>query len=322
MKSFILKRLLRMIPLLFGITFISFFIIQLAPGDYFSRLEMNPQISPETLNRMRVQFGLNQHWLVQYFKWIWNLLHLNFGESFIYHVPVLTLIKQRLFNTFVLAATSIFLAWIIAIPLGIYCAVKQYSWVDKFFSFFSLIGISMPGFFLTFLLMFLAAKTGILPIGGVTSINYNSLSTGAKIADYAKHMVIPVTVLVFGSMAGLLRIMRSSMLDIMHAQYVTTARAKGLSEFSVIFKHALRNAVNPLVTIFGYTIPEFLGGAALIEMITAWPGLGRLMLDAVMSKDQFLVMGDLIISTFLLLAGNLIADILHVVVDPRRRETS
>ncbi len=321
MRDFIIKRLLRMIPMLFGITFLSFFIIQLAPGDFFSRLEMNPQISPETLNRMRTQFGLNQHWLIQYFKWVWNLIHFNFGESFTYHVPVSTLISQRLFNTFILAATSIILSWLIAIPLGIYCALKQYSWVDKFFSFFSFAGISTPGFFMAFLFMFFVARTGILPIGGVTSIDFESLSKWEKILDYAKHMVIPVTVLILSDIAGLLRIMRSSMLDILRAPFITTARAKGLTEFSVIFKHALRNAVNPLITIFGYTIPEFIGGAALIEIITAWPGLGRLMLEAVMTKDQFLVMGSLVISGFLLLLGNLIADILHVIVDPRRRES-
>ncbi|MBI5206762.1 MAG: ABC transporter permease, partial [Candidatus Firestonebacteria bacterium] len=186
---------------------------------------------------------------------------------------------------------------------------------------FSFIGISTPGFYRAFLFMFLAARTGVLPIGGVISTDHESLSIFVKIIDYARHMIIPVTVLVFGSISGLLRIMRGNMLEIINAQYVTTARAKGLSEFSVIFKHALRNAVNPLITIFGFTIPEFLGGAALIEMVTAWPGLGRLMLEAVMSKDQFLVMGDLVISGLLLLFGNLIADIFHVAIDPRRRES-
>ncbi|MBI4650941.1 ABC transporter permease [Candidatus Desantisbacteria bacterium] len=321
MREFIIKRLLRMIPILFGITFISFFVIQLAPGDYFTSLSMNPQISPATLEKMRIQFGLNKPWIVQYFKWVWNLIHLNFGESFIYHVPVITLIKQRLFNTFILSTTAIIFSWLIAIPLGIYCAVKQYSWIDKFFSAFSIIGISSPGFYMAFLLLFFAAKTGIFPIGGVISIDHESLSTWRKIMDYARHMAIPSIVLIFGSIAGLLRIMRANMLDILHAPYITTARAKGQREFFVIFKHGLRNAVNPLITIFGYTIPEFLGGAALIEMVTAWPGLGRLMLDAVRSHDQYLVMGDLVISGVLLLMGNLIADILHMLVDPRRRES-
>ncbi|MEW6087732.1 MAG: ABC transporter permease [bacterium] len=320
MFSYIRKRIIHMVPLLLGITFFSFLIIQMAPGDYFDQLKLNPQISKITLEKMRQEFGLDRPWIVQYFNWLKNILKLDFGYSFTYHVPVFDLIKERAWNTFSLSFLSIVFIWLLAIPMGVVSAVKKEKIPDKLFSIIAFLGMSIPNFFIAFLLIFAAAKTGWLPIGGVVSIDHETLSIPGRIADYLKHIIIPISVLVIGGLAGLMRLMRANMLEVLRSQYIITARAKGLPEYLVIYKHALRNAINPLVTIFGYEISGLLSGAALIETVTSWPGLGRLMLDAVFSQDLYLVMGSLLMSAVLLLVGNLIADILLLIVDPRIRQ--
>jgi peptide/nickel transport system permease protein len=211
------------------------------------------------------------------------------------------------------------LSWCLAIPIGIYSAVHPYSRMDKMFSFCAFFGMSVPGFFLAFLLLYVASVTGWFPIGGLQSINYDTLSLFEKVWDRVHHLMIPTLVLGTGSMAGLVRLMRGNMLETLRAEFVTTARAKGLAEQVVIYKHALRNAINPFITIFGYQLSTLFSGAAITEIITAWPGLGRLMLDAVISQDLFLVMGNLLMGSVLLIVGNLSADILLAVSDPRIR---
>ncbi len=319
MKSYIIKRLLHLIPLLIGITLIGFFIIQLAPGDYCTKLLMNPEIKPETVAALKKQFGLDQPLVIQYLKWLWCAIRFDFGISFVYHIPVSTLILQRMGNTLLLSIFAMILTWIIAIPMGIYCALKQYKLPDKIFSVLAFIGMSLPTFFIAFLCIFAAAKTGILPTGGVTDYQHDSYSPVGKAWDYLKHLIIPVSVLVLCSIGSLMRLMRGNMLEVLRAGYITTARAKGLSERMIIYKHALRNAINPMVTIFGYQLSGLLSGAALTEIITRWPGLGRLMLDAYFQQDLFVVMASLMIGAVLLIIGNLIADVLLFVVDPRIR---
>ncbi|MFH1287538.1 MAG: ABC transporter permease [bacterium] len=320
MFSYIRRRIIHMIPLLLGITAFSFIIIQMAPGDFFDQLKLNPQISKVTLEKMRQGFGLDKPWIVQYFHWLKNILKLDFGYSFTYHVPVFDLVKERAWNTFVLSFLSMIFIWLLAIPMGVVSAVKKDTLSDKLLSVLAFFGMSIPSFFLAFLFIFMAAKTGWLPIGGVVSLDHDSLSFFGKIIDYLKHIFIPVSVLVIGGLAGLMRLMRANMLEVLRSQYIVTARAKGLPEYFVIYKHALRNAINPLVTIFGYQISGLLSGAALVETVTSWPGLGRLMLDAVFSQDLYLVMGSLVMSAVLLLFGNLLADVLLLVVDPRIRQ--
>ncbi|MDD5773613.1 MAG: ABC transporter permease [bacterium] len=320
MFAYIRRRIIHMIPLLIGITFFSFLIIQMAPGDFFDQLKLNPQISRVTLEKMRQEFGLDKPWVVQYFHWLKNILKLDFGYSFTYHVPVFDLVKERAWNTFVLAFLSMIFIWLLAIPMGVVSAVKKNTISDKLLSILAFLGMSIPSFFLAFIFIFIAAKTGWLPIGGVVSLDHDNLSVFGKTIDYLRHIIIPISVLVVGGLAGLMRLMRANMLEVLRSQYITTARAKGLPEYLVVYKHALRNAINPLVTIFGYEISGLLSGAALIETVTSWPGLGRLMLDAVFSQDLYLVMGSLVMSAVLLLIGNLIADILLLIVDPRIRQ--
>ncbi len=300
-------------------TFISFIIIQMAPGDYFTQLRMNPEISQETIESMRRNFGLDKPVFVQYLYWLKNIATFNMGESFSYHVPVSFLIRQKLKNTLSLSLFSIFFTWAAAIPLGIFAAVKEGRWQDKMLSFLAYIGISIPSFLIAMLLVFFAARTTIFPVGGTTSVFSINATGWEKFADYLKHLLLPGIALTLAGIGSLYRLMKNNFLEALGSPYITTARAKGLSESRIYFRHALRNAINPMITIFGYTLSSILSGAALIEIVTNWPGMGRLILDAVLSQDLYLVMASLLIGGILLILGNLVADILIAVADPRVR---
>jgi peptide/nickel transport system permease protein len=319
MRRYIFFRFLQFIPLLLGMTFISFVIIQMAPGDYFTQMQMNPEVSPQTIENLRRTFGLDRPVVIQYFYWLKNLLHLNLGVSFSYHIPVSFLIKQKLKNTLSLSIFSIFLTWLIAIPLGIFAAIKQGRWQEKVLSFLAYLGISVPAFLIAMLLVFFAARTAILPVGGTTSVFYIGATGWEKFMDYLKHLLLPGLTLTLAGIGGLYRLMKNNFLEVLGAPYILTAYAKGLPPLKVYLKHTLRNAINPMITIFGYTLSSVLSGAALVEIITGWPGMGRLILDAVLSQDLYLVMASLLIGGFLLIVGNLIADILIAFADPRVR---
>ncbi|HAW50309.1 TPA: ABC transporter substrate-binding protein [bacterium] len=319
MIRYIIRRLIHTIPLLLGITVISFVIISLAPGDYFTRLELNPEISRETLKRMREEFGLDKPIYIQYIKWLWRILHLDFGISFAYHIPVITLIKQRLPNTLLLSLVVLFLLWTISIPIALFSAIHKYKAFDKLVSIFSYISMSLPSFFIAFIFIFIACHTHILPIGGIVSIDHDELSFFGKIKDIVSHLVIPASCIILGGLGWQIRIMRGYVLEVLESPFITGAKARGVSESKVIFKHTLRNAMNPMITIFGFHLSSILSGSALIEIITRWPGMGRLIYDAVLSQDLYLVMGSLVISSILLIIGNLIADILLALCDPRIR---
>jgi len=319
MKAYIIRRLFISIPLLLAISFITFLFIQLAPGNYFDTLRLNPQISEQTIKLYESQYHLNAPWIVQYFWWLKNLLRLDFGYSFTQKNPVLSVIRTRLSNTLLLSVTSLIFTWLISIPLGIFCAVKQYRAWDKIFSGLSFVGLSIPSFFLAIILLFLASASGVLPSGGMRSANFEELSSFLKILDILRHLIIPTIVVSLGAIASLQRIMRGNMLEVLRQRYILTARAKGLPESRVLYTHALKNAINPLITIFGYHLSDILSGAALTEIICNWPGLGSVMLTAVRSQDIFLVMGAMLISGVMLILGNLLADILLTWFDPRIR---
>jgi peptide/nickel transport system permease protein len=312
-----------MIPLLLAMSFVTFMFIRLAPGDILAPYRMNPQISEETIREMERKFHFDKPAVVQYAYWLKNLVRLDLGYSFSKRTSVTTVIATHAVNTLYLALFSIFLTWVIAIPIGIYCAVHQYRWSDKVFSFISYIGMSFPTFFLALILLFIVSALGELPIigrlpvGGMKSVNFDSLSALGKFWDVIKHLIIPGVVLGTTAIASLQRIMRGNMLEELRARYIVTARAKGLPENRVVYVHALRNAINPLITIFGYEFSALLSGAALTEIITSWPGLGSIMLDAVRSQDLFLVMGNMLMGGVMLIAGNLIADVLLAWIDPR-----
>jgi peptide/nickel transport system permease protein len=317
MINYILRRFLHVIPLLIGISFLSFLVMHLAPGDFLATMALNPQISPETIEALRKKFGLDKPWYQQYFIWLWNIFHGDFGYSFSSHTPVFDIIKPRLFNTFVLAFTSAIIAWGIAVPLGIIAAVKQGSWIDKLCSFIAFLGLSVPEVFLSLIMIVFAAETGWFPIGGMHSLDFDYMSFTEQFLDLLHHLILPAFVLATVGMARLMRQMRANLLDVLRADYVTTARAKGLSEKVVILKHAVRNAINPLITLFGYTLASLLSGSFLVEVVMSWPGLARITVDALFARDLYLVMGALLMSSVLLIVGNLIADILLALSDPR-----
>jgi len=313
----ILRRIIISIPLLLGISLISFFIISLAPGDYLSTLSMNPQISQETIERMRIKFALDKPVITQFFYWLWRILHLDLGESFFYRMPVADLIFSRATNTLILAVCSIFFAWILGIPIGIFSAMKKDTFIDRLIQTISLFIMSVPTFFLAFLGLLFAAKTGFLPAGGTISSLYSTLSPVERLSDRFSHLIIPVIVLGSPTMAMLIRLMRNYFLDALSSEYIIAAKARGLKKRSVFFKHALRNSINPFITIFGYEIGSILSGAALTEAILNLQGLGTLLLKAVLSQDIYLIMGGILVGSVLLIFGNLIADILLTISDPR-----
>ncbi len=318
MTKLVIKRLLHMIPVLLGISFLTFMVMQLAPGDFLSTMQLNPQVSTATIASMRQRFGLDQPWYLQYLIWLKNIfLHLDFGESFSRHQPVFLVLRTALANTFLLAFTAACITWVLAIPLGVIAAVKQHSWLDRISSLAAFLGISVPEVFLALLLILLAAKTGWFPIGGMRSVNYEQLNAFQRAMDLGHHIVLPAIVLATVPLASRMRQMRGNLLDVLRADYVTTARAKGLTEGTVIVKHAVRNAINPLVTLFGYTLGSLLSGAFLVEVVMSWPGLGRITIDALVARDLYVVMGSVMMASALLILGNLVADILLAVTDPR-----
>ena len=310
MARFFFQRLTHLIPLLIGISFIAFAIMQLAPGDFLSALTQDPRVSPEMIAAMRTQYGLDKPWYVQYLLWLGNAVRLNFGYSLAYHVPVTTLIGQRLWNTFLLSFCSMVFSWIMA-------AVRRNSWPDRTVSLLAFAGISFPGFFLALLLLLFAQRTGWFPVGGMQSATVDLMSPWERFLDLLHHLALPVLVLGTAGLAGIMRQMRGSLLDTLRENYITAARARGLSERVVVLKHAARNAINPLITVFGYSLAGLLSGAALVENVMAWPGLGRLILEAVQGRDIYLVMGSFVMGALLLLLGNLVGDLLLAAADPR-----
>lgn len=311
-----------MIPLVIGITIISFGAMQAAPGDYLDTLKANPQIQEGTIDDLREQFGLIENpgftdYVQMYGKWLWNAVQGNFGFSFTYKIPVFKLIGQYVYYTFILSLWSLIFAWVVAIPLGIFIATHRNSVWDRVINFLAFGGISLPSFFLALLALVLAQKTGWFPVGGATSVNYAQLPWFSKVVNTGWHLFLPVMVLGIGGVAGLMRQMRGNLLDVLEENYILAARARGLAEKRVIYKHAVRNAINPLVTLFGYSLSGLLAGAALVENVMAWPGLGSLLLQSITTRDIYVAMGAFVMGAILLILGNLVADILLLFTDPR-----
>lgn len=319
MVKYILKRLLIAIPMLLVMALLTFVLMQKTTGNYYDLLKMDPRVSPETIERYVRLYQLDRPVLVQFVNWVKNLFRLEFGYSFYYNIPVKTVIAGRLFNTFILSLSSILVTWLIAIPLGTVAALHRNRFWDRIIQAFSYVALSTPSFFLAMLLLYLGSRTGWVPLGGMHSAHYAQLSFAGRCLDLLSHLIIPVTALSFASIGALQRIMRGNMLEVLGQQYILTARAKGLPEHRVIYRHALRNALNPLITLLGYEFSSLLSGAALIEIICSWPGLGSLMLTAVRSKDVYLVMASFMMGGVLFLIGNLLADILLARLDPRIR---
>lgn len=304
------------IPLLLIVSVIGFFLIRACPVDPLGELRMNPSISKQTLEAEKIRLGLDKPVVVQYGLWLKGFVKGDMGICTTGE-KVSDKLKERIPNTLLLTITVIFFTWLVGIPLGIVAALNKGKPVDRMLTILSSVGMAIPSFFFALLMLIFAVRTGWFPTGGLTSYNFSSMSEFGKILDIAKHLVLPTLVLFTISLSGLQRQMRSNLLDVMESDYVKYARAKGLSENKVVFKHALRNAINPLVTLLGFEFASLLSGAALTEYVFQYPGLGRLILEAVLKSDINLVMASLMIGTIMLIAGNLLADILLKVVDPR-----
>jgi peptide/nickel transport system permease protein len=318
MRTFILRRLLQTIPLLLGISALSFLLLQLAPGDYLTIISQDPQIPQGTIDALRHRFGLDQPWYVQYFIYLKNIFfHFDFGESFPRHTSAFNVLRDGMLNTLMLAIAAAMVTWGLAIPLGVWAAVRQYSWVDKGLSLVAFFWLSIPEVLSGLLLLFLAANTGLFPVGGMRSIDWEYMDALDKTWDFLRHLALPALVVGLIPLAARMRQMRGNLLDVLRLDYVTTARAKGLDEKTVVFKHAVRNAINPLITLFGLTIGALLSGAFVAEIIFSWPGLGRITLDAIGTQDQYVVLGAVMIASTMLVFGNLVADILLAIADPR-----
>jgi peptide/nickel transport system permease protein len=324
MIGYLVRRLVGAIPLLLGILTIIFFVVHLAPGDPTARF-FNPNVSPDVIEQMRRNLGLDQPLHIQYWKWLTSFLSGDFGYSFGQMRPIGEILPEVLWNTLQLTLVSLVVIFAVGMLIGIVQAVRQYSLADNVLTFLALFFYSMPSFWFALMLILIfsrGADAGWMfdwPASGMTSIDYDYLSVGGKARDRLAHLMLPAIALGIGSAAGVARYMRGSMLEVIHQDFIRTARAKGLSERTVIFKHALRNALIPIITLLGLYLPFLLSGAVLVETIFAWPGMGRAIVEAILARDYPMVMATSFVIASIVVLGNLLSDVLYAVVDPRIR---
>ncbi len=324
MLKYVVKRLLHMIPVLLVITMVLYGMLELMPGDPVSNyLGLGTEVSVEQQQQMRAQLGLDDPLHIRYFKWLGRTLTGDFGRSIKYRKPVSEVVGPFILNSFYLNIVAMFFSFAIAIPIGIKSAVKKYGLFDNFFTVFSLLGVSMPSFFFALLLIFFVAiPVKWIPLNGMrTTLNlakgYDSL--WHEISDVLKHMILPVTVLTISSLASLTRYVRNSVIEVINQDYIRTARSKGLAEKVVIYKHAFRNALLPIVTLLSFWIPSLFGGSIILETVFIWPGIGNVLFTSVKDADYSMVMAVNVFYVLLMLFGNLFADLSYALVDPRIR---
>lgn len=312
-----------MIPLIFGITLITFAVIHLAPGGPVEvETEMQLKASAQAKENLKKLYGLDKPIHVQYIDWLKRFVLLDFGKSFVDNRDVFKKIAERIPVTLTINMFSLILIFIVAVPVGVISATRRYSLFDKFSTVIVFLGFSTPTFWLALLLMILfGVNLGILPISGIQSIDISGMGPFERLFDWIKHLILPVGISAFGGIAGLSRYSRSSMLDVIRQDYIRTARAKGLRESDVIVRHALRNALMPIVTILGLAVPGLIGGGVIFETIFAIPGMGQLFYSSAVARDYPTIMGILVIGAILTLLGNLLADIAYAYVDPRIRKS-
>jgi peptide/nickel transport system permease protein len=321
MLAYTIKRTLLMIPILLGITVLSFGVMRLAPGGPAeAQMEFSAKASAEARERLRKLYGADQPFYKQYATWLRKFMTLDFGEAFADGRKVKDKILERLPITLTINSLSLGLVLLISIPLGIMSATRQYSLIDRFTTIFVFIGFSTPSFWLALLLIyFFGVQWGLLPISGIQSLDVTGLTAWGKLADRSQHLILPIFVSAFGGLAGFSRYVRNNMLEVMRQDYIRTARAKGLPENTVIYRHALRNALMPVITILGLALPGIIGGSVIMETVFGIPGMGQLLYQAVFSRDYNLAMGILAPAAFLTMLGNFLADIAYAFTDPRVR---
>lgn len=325
MLAYILRRILIMIPTLIAISIISFTIIQLPPGDFLTTYIAQLSLSGEMVDKAEVEslkerFGLDQPVYIQYLRWAWNFLHGDFGYSFEWKKPVRSLIAERIPLTIIISVTTLLFTWAVSLPIGIYSAVRQYSWVDYFLTFVGFFGLATPNFLFALVLLWFSYAYLGMSIGGLFSPQYLDAPWSlAKFLDLLKHLWIPVLIVGTGHTAKFIRIIRGNLLDELKKPYVTTARAKGLSEARLILKYPVRVAINPLVSTIGWTLPELISGIAITAVVLNLPTSGPLLLGALLSQDMHLAGSFIMLLSVLTVVGTLLSDILLAWVDPRIR---
>lgn len=318
---YLLRRIVHGVLLLAGVSVLTFALLQAAPGEFFSDLRVSPEISPATVAALRAQNGLDQPLPLRYSRWLAGLARGDFGRSLAYNLPAGELLRVRARNTLLLTITATILAWLIAIPIALWAAVRKDGWVDRAIGLGTSLLLALPDLVLALLLLVLAVRTGLFPVGGMTSEGFGDLSAAGQARDLAYHLLLPVAAIVLGTLPVIVRHARSSIVAVLDAPFVQAARGHGLRRRTILLRYALRAAANPLISLFGFSIATLLSASLLVEIVMGWPGLGPLLLEAILSRDLNIVVGAVLFSTVLVLAGNLIADLLLYAADPRIRES-
>jgi peptide/nickel transport system permease protein len=322
MIRYLLRRLAHAVLLVIGVSILAFLFTTLAPGNYFDEMRLNPQIAPETLVALRAQYQFDRPLPIRYFSWVNSVLHGQMGFSFAYNSPVAPLLLVRARNTLLLTITATFLAWAVALPLGVWSAERLGRFPDRIISWTTAALLVIPDLALALGLLVLTVRTGWFPSGGMASIDFESLSSLNKIRDLALHMALPVVALVLSALPLLIRHVRAAVGDVLDAPFLLAAKGHGIPRHTLLFRYALPAAANPLVSLFGFSIGALLSGSLLIEVVMSWPGLGPFLLEAILARDIYVVIGGVLFSTIFLVAGNFLADVLLYWVDPRIRTES
>jgi peptide/nickel transport system permease protein len=313
------RRAIHAVLLLIGASLLSFLFSSLAPGSFFDEMKLNPQISPETVAALRAQYGLDQPLPVRYVRWVKSVFRGEWGYSFAYNQPVRSLLMVRARNTLLLTTLAMALAWLIAVPIGVWIASRRGRWDDQLASASTALLLSVPELVLALGLLYLVIRTHALPVGGMVSTGFDRLGSWEKVRDLAAHLIVPVTTLVLASLPILIRHVRASMMEVLQAPFIQAARGHGIGRSRLLFCYALPAAANPLISLFGLSVAGLLSGSLLVEVITGWPGLGPLLLEACFSRDIYVVIGVVMASTMFMILGSLLADVMLLVADPRIR---
>jgi peptide/nickel transport system permease protein len=317
--SYLGRRLLRMLLLTVGVSLLCFLFIAMAPGSFFDELRLNPQISPETINTLRSQYGLDQPLPLRYSRWAIAAMHGEFGYSIAYNAPVAQLLWVRAQNTLLLTATAVALTWLIGMPLGVLAAARRGRLLDELFAGITSLLISIPEIVLALALLAFAVRTRFIPVGGMRSLDFEGLSDWARLKDLLLRMIFPVSILVISGVAVVIQHVRSSMTEVLETPYIQAARGLGIRPARLLFRHALPVAANPAISLFGLSVATLLSESLVVEVATGWPGLGPLMLESMLARDFYLVIAGIMLSTTFILVGAFVSDLMLLICDPRIR---
>ena len=317
--SYLGRRVIRAAFLLVGVSILCFLFTEMAPGNFFDEMRLNPQISPETISSLRARYGLDQPLVVRYGRWLRSALHADFGYSIAYNAPVAPLLWSRAKNTLLLATTGMLLTWLISIPLGVWAAARSGRMLDKGVRVASSLLVSIPEVVIAVALLAIVVRWRVLPVGGMTSMDNEGLSQWARLQEIASRMLLPTIILTLGESAIIVRHLRASVLEVLDTPFVQAARGFGIGRTRLLFRHVLPVAASPAISLLGFSLAGLLSGSLLVEVICGWPGLGPLILDATLSRDFYLVIGGIMLSALFMVGGNLVADIMLLACDPRIR---